>query len=376
MKSILRWSAGLLGLLLLGSVSDGYYWVTPVFKQPYPAAPSPSNSGFYLVDAYGRCTGPHYYLVPPFQPFNGMLPGKTGQAIQQGYLPHTLLMSKEGMALGNVPLLGQKSAQQAQGVANPQAGAGMPQAGMGSGPGPNAGNMQMPYGAMAQSPYPQQSPYAQAMPQPMVNGAGPYPMPYGGMSNSGQSPFMPNAGNMQMPYGAMAQSPYPQQSPYAQAMPQPMVNGAGPYPMPYGNMPRPMPYGGMPNSGQSPFMPIPGFNPSMPGAPMMPGMPGMPAMQGIPGMQGMPSKPGMAPPPGTNMGPGNGSPFFTPMQPFNQFNPLQGPQGPRMDMMPPPPQRGIPYPTHPFTRSPRDFFMWGETMDEERARGSRPFPVP
>jgi hypothetical protein len=304
MKAILRWSAGLLSLLLLGSVCDGYYWVTPVFKQPYPVAPSPSNSGFYLVDAYGRLIGPHYYLVPPCQPFNGMLPGKTGQAIQQGYLPHTLLLSKEGMVIGKVPRVGEKGSPQAPGY--PQPGAGLPQSGMARGPGPYAGNMQMPYGYMPSSPYPGQAPY--------------------------------------------------------------------PQPMPYGNMPQPMPYGAMPNSGQPPFMPIPGFNPSMPSSPMMPGAPMMPGMAMPPGQPGM------------NMGPGNGFPSFSPMPPFNQFNPLQGPQPPRMemqpmqmprmDMMPPPPRPGNAYPSHPFARSPRDFFMWGENMDEERARGSRPFPVP
>src|SRR4051794_23274464 len=113
MKAILRTSAGLFGLLLLASVSQaqGTYWASPVFKQPYPVAPSPSNSGgIYLPDSLGRPTGPHYYLVPPCQPFNGMLPGPTGAAIQQGYLPHTLLLSKQGMEIGKVPLLGQKHA--------------------------------------------------------------------------------------------------------------------------------------------------------------------------------------------------------------------------------------------------------------------------
>ena len=55
----------------------------------------------------------------------------------------------------------------------------------------------------------------------------------------------------------------------------------------------------------------------------------------------------------------------------------QMPQGPRWDMVPPPQKAGgNMYPTHPFVRSPRDFFMWGEMMEEERSRGNRPFPVP
>src|SRR5262249_11320108 len=123
--------------------------------------------------------------------------------------------------------------------------------------------------------------------------------------------------------------------------------------------------GVMPGQTPSPFMPIPGFGQAGPG--------GMPMQHGhMP-----PPMPPTAPP-----GPGPG------VQPFNPLNPLQGPQPPRMDMVPlqlprmdmhgPPPQPHGPsaYPVHPFTRSPRDFFMWGETMEDERARGNRPFPVP
>src|ERR1035438_741474 len=88
MKAILRWGAALVGLLLVTQISHGYVWATPVSKCPYPIAPSPSNSGFYLMDAYGRWTGPHYYLVPPCKPFGGMLPGRTGEMIMSGYLPH------------------------------------------------------------------------------------------------------------------------------------------------------------------------------------------------------------------------------------------------------------------------------------------------
>ena len=70
------------------------------------------------------------------------------------------------------------------------------------------------------------------------------------------------------------------------------------------------------------------------------------------------------------------------LYPLQQMQPpmpaMQPMQLPRMEYMPPPPQKigGNAYPTHPFVRSPRDFFMWGENMeDEERAR-RRPFPVP
>ncbi len=353
MKAILRLGASLLGLLLLVSASHGYYWVSPVFKQPYPVAPSPSNSGFYLMDAYGRWTGPHYYLVPPHGPFNGILPGPTGQAIMSGNLPHELLLSKQGMTLGNVPLLGKKQPQP-----EPE--------GSGQGGPPMGGAPHM-------------------MPNPMAGGGGmmPYPLAGGGM--------MPNP-SMQTPYGYLPTTPYALQPPYVppmQMMPRPtMPQGTyAPHPpmmQPIGYVPYYGPPGMyataqrdprtgiwqvqnvMPGQSPSPFAPIPNFTSGMPGMPM----------QNPPMM--MPMMPNM------NMAPFNGMQPFGPLQPLDPLNPLQGPQMnfqplqlPRMDMAAPPPQRPASgYPTHPFTRSPRDFFMWGENMDDERARGSRPFPVP
>jgi hypothetical protein len=175
MKAIFRFSTALFSLLLLSSLAHAqYYWVTPVFKQPYPVAPSPSNSGFYLVDCWGRLTGPHYYLVPPCPPFNGIRP--TAQELNK------------------------------QGPTPPQA------------PAPQMG-MQYPHGMVPQAPY-----------QPM--------------------------------------------------------------------------------------------------SPMQPYQPLQPLM---------------------------------PMNPLASHHPAPG---------------GANYPVHPFTRSPRDFFMWGEAMEEERARGNRPVPVP
>ena len=81
MKAILRWSAGLAGLLLVSSFAQAYTWVTPVYWCPYPSAPNTYNSGFYLMNSQGQWTGPHYYLVPPNQPFGGVLPGMTGRIL-------------------------------------------------------------------------------------------------------------------------------------------------------------------------------------------------------------------------------------------------------------------------------------------------------
>ena len=84
MKAILRSGAALAGLLLVSSVSFGYVWCTPVLKMPYPQAPDTYNSGFYLMDAWGRLTGPHYYLVPPGMPFNGILPMNCTASVKNG----------------------------------------------------------------------------------------------------------------------------------------------------------------------------------------------------------------------------------------------------------------------------------------------------
>ena len=34
------------------------------------------------------------------------------------------------------------------------------------------------------------------------------------------------------------------------------------------------------------------------------------------------------------------------------------------------------FPTHPFVRGPRDFFMWNETLEEQQGRDVRPNIVP
>jgi hypothetical protein len=337
MKAIFHWSIGLLSLLLLASASHGQIAYSPVFKTPLAQAPSPSNSGFYLVDAYGRLTGPHYNLMPHCPPFNGMLPGPIGQAIMSGNLPHELLLDKKAMTLGNVPLLGQKKGQGEHGGGSPAPMQAMnAQAPMAPYP------MQMPYAQ------PMQMPYGQPMPPPQL-----YPLQRPNMPYTPYAPLTPL--QQGQPIGYVPYYGAPGMVATAQRDPRTGIWQVQ-------NL--------MPGQNPSPFMPIPGFTPGMQGTPTQNGpmMPGMMPMQ----------------PP---MGPMGGFQPNGPIQQFDQFGRLQGPQPPqmnwqgmelpRMDMMPPPPQRQSPaYPTHPFTRSPRDFFMWGENMDEERARGNRPVPVP
>ena len=279
MKATLRWGMGLVGLLLVSSFAHAYIWVTPVYWCPYPQAPNTSNSGFYLMDSQGRWTGPHYYLVPPNPPFRGVVPGPVGSAIMSGNLPHTLLMSKQGMTLGNVPML----PDQRQGILN--------------------------FGG--------------------PNHAGAAPMGNPGMQYAmGQPPMRP----MQVPYGAP-----PGQ--YA-GMP------------PYGMMPAPMPY-----PGQVPAQPVAWQNPGVNAWPTS-------------NAHSSPFGPIPSHHPHAHMPPGR----MQPMSPMQQFTPMQLPG---MDSMPPPQQPPCTaFPMHPFTRSPRDFFMWGENMEDEARMRNRPFPVP
>jgi hypothetical protein len=40
------------------------------------------------------------------------------------------------------------------------------------------------------------------------------------------------------------------------------------------------------------------------------------------------------------------------------------------------PQLSNAFPSHPYMRAPRDFFMWRENMEDMRGRDVRPFQVP
>jgi hypothetical protein len=263
MKATLRWGMGLVGLLLVTSFAQAWMWVSPVFWCPYPAAPNTCNSGYYLMDVYGNWTGPHYYLVPPNPPFGGVLPGATGRAIMAGNLPHNLLMSNQGMQVGNVPYVQEPRKQGTFSFGGPEIASARPgPQGMPYPGGPTPMAMQVPYGAP--------------------------PMQYAGMPQYGVQP-MPNAG-------------------YVPAQPM-SWNKAGASMTPYGT--------------------IPSYHPHAHGA----------------------TRPTM------------------PMQPMTPMDTMQMPQA----------QPSIiinQFPMHPFTRSPRDFFMWGENMEDEARMRNRPFPVP
>jgi hypothetical protein len=97
MRAIIRCGGGLLGLLLLTSVSTAYPpWCNPLTQQPYPTAPDACGYGFYVVGPYGMVYGPNYYLVPPFRPVGTCLP--TNYQGQQPNIP--------GRAPLSLPVLG------------------------------------------------------------------------------------------------------------------------------------------------------------------------------------------------------------------------------------------------------------------------------
>jgi hypothetical protein len=93
MKAIVRWGGGLAAVLLISSVSFAQTWVTPVTKMPYPPNPDACGPGYYVVNGCGAVYGPNYWIKPPYPPFNGILPGPTGQclqAAQNGIPPWTM----------------------------------------------------------------------------------------------------------------------------------------------------------------------------------------------------------------------------------------------------------------------------------------------
>lgn len=54
--------------------SAQYPALSPVYCRPYPQNPDGCGPGYYYYDCYGTQYGPTYHVVPPWQPFNGVLP--------------------------------------------------------------------------------------------------------------------------------------------------------------------------------------------------------------------------------------------------------------------------------------------------------------
>lgn len=75
-----------------------------------------------------------------------------------------------------------------------------------------------------------------------------------------------------------------------------------------------------------------------------------------------------------------GPPGTSPMLPTPAMNQPQMPafnaQTGKIEFPNPGPPNRQQYPTHPFVRSPRDYFMWNEALEEQEGRSARPAFVP
>jgi hypothetical protein len=74
MRATIPWAGAILGTALAAAVVTAEPYCSPVFHVPLPVAPDACGPGFYTVGHYGMVYGPNYWLVPPAEPFNGLLP--------------------------------------------------------------------------------------------------------------------------------------------------------------------------------------------------------------------------------------------------------------------------------------------------------------
>jgi hypothetical protein len=81
MKAIMRWGSGLVALLLFTSASFSWEYHSPVFRTPFGQNPDACGPGWYNQHQCGMVYGPNYNMIPPWLPFNGMLPGPQGDCL-------------------------------------------------------------------------------------------------------------------------------------------------------------------------------------------------------------------------------------------------------------------------------------------------------
>jgi hypothetical protein len=156
---------------------------------------------------------------------------------------------------------------------------------------------------------------------PGPGGYGPGPGPYGpGPGGPGQGfPGQGEGMRRGFPGGYNAELQLPRPG---------YMMGPGYVPPPPGSMPPPGFSPGLPTPGATPGLPAPGYAPNLPA----------------------PGYPGYAPPPVRLPTPG--------------YEPPPGAPKP------------VSFPVHPFARSPRDFFMWSDMLEERLIRSQRPSLVP
>lgn len=351
MTATLRCAAALLGSALAAAcASAGPYvppcgnYCSPVFKCLLPAAPDLFSGGFYYIAPNGQVCGPNYYLRPPVSPFNG--------AHQPQYVGQILMAKKLGMA----PPPFSHDGRLVRPPAGPGGASHTPPAPppLGCGPNPFLTSMS-PYGPTdsgwmppppAQMPAPQGGP----LPPPVYQPGGTPPMWH-------QTPgYAPPQTPARLAYGwwptmpvQLAQATAPILNPAA-----PMVPGMPPMGFPP-NMPPP----NVPPPGFAPPMPIPGYNPALPTPAYNPNLPAPAYNPNLP----VPGYTPNLPVPGYT--PNLPVPSYTPNLP-NFSIPVYG--------APTKVQTAFPY--HPYVRSPRDFFMWRENMEDQVMRQTRPALVP
>lgn len=242
-------------LAALTITQTGASYQTPVSKCPILPAPDACGPGSY-GQAWCPCPyvyGPNYCVYPPFSPFNGILPGKTGQHIES--------CNGQGQLYG-----------------------------------------------YHHSPYP--IPRQAGGPGGPPRGPGGYPPPPGVAGGPGGGYPGTWPGGPPGPGVAIGPGGLPGQGRGGPGL----AMGPDGIPIPGFSVPNPS-YAptNMPNPGYAPTLPYPGYAPRLP-------------------------SPGYEPPPGQ-------------------------PQGPQ-------------FVAHPYARSPRDFFMWSEVMQDEMSRAVRPSLVP
>ena len=66
-----RWLASLLAVLGLAALASAQCCAT----LPIPKAPDMRGPGYYYWNCQGQLYGPVHYVRPPFEPFQGMIPG-------------------------------------------------------------------------------------------------------------------------------------------------------------------------------------------------------------------------------------------------------------------------------------------------------------
>src|SRR5262249_47696311 len=88
MKATIPWLAALFAVGAAAPLAQAqYYGCSPALQVPLLQAPDACGPGFYCVNPCCTVYGPNYCLRPPFEPFNGILPGRQPYGYGPGAIP-------------------------------------------------------------------------------------------------------------------------------------------------------------------------------------------------------------------------------------------------------------------------------------------------